>query len=422
MKKCPYCGAVIQENARFCLYCMEPLQKKKTITTEKGSRGAAVTAALVSAAVTAAVVIGAFSVGAALKKDEADVTEDTPVTAADTVEDQEKQRLSVLLFTGETRPTDEPVGGQADTDTEPDASTSAEPAATEETDRQDTESDAPPAVTEGDTVKAGETTVTETEPETTAAETVRGPETTPAPDTEPETEPETEPVTTDPAPAFAGANYRILSAAEIHELMLNEMSDVYGDQSRTMDRVSAEPSYSENGWEGFRMERIRNGRPEQYGYPVIYLYDTDRKAVIHINDLYSPDEGWKMFPDVLGTVCRTLGVYPDGEGTPEAAAALSMAFNDAGSQTWRSTRAIRGFKEEKRPDGWRGALAENGIYDKYGEVLPTYNMSAEYTYWEITIPCADRDIELLFELREWTNTEGTGMSYCDGAVVIGYAE
>lgn len=415
MKKCPYCGAVIQENARFCLYCMEPLQKKKTITTEKGSRGAAVTAALVSAAVTAAVVIGAFSVGAALKKDEADVTEDTPVTAADTVEDQEKQSLSVLLFTGETRPADEP-----------DAPTSAEPAATEETDRQNTESAAPPAVTEGDTVKAGETTVTETEPETTAAETVRGPETTPAPDTEPETEsetePETEPETTDPAPAFTGANYRILSAAEIHELMLNEMSDVYGDQSRTMDRVSAEPSYSENGWEGFRMERIRNGRPEQYGYPVIYLYDTDRKAVIHINDLYSPDEGWKMFPDVLGTVCRTLGVYPDGEGTPEAAAALSRAFNDAGSQTWKSTRVIRGFKEEKRPDGWRGALAENGIYDKYGEVLPTYNMSAEYTYWEITIPCADRDIELLFELREWTNTEGTGMSYCDGAVVIGYAE
>ena len=92
------------------------------------------------------------------------------------------------------------------------------------------------------------------------------------------------------------------------------------------------------------------------------------------------------------------------------------------SQSWRSTRVIRGFKEEKRPDGWRGALAENGIYDKYGETLPTYNMSAEYTYWEITIPCADRDIELLFELREWTNTEGTGMSYCDGAVVIGYAE
>lgn len=29
--KCPYCGAELQENARFCLYCMKSLQDKQTI-------------------------------------------------------------------------------------------------------------------------------------------------------------------------------------------------------------------------------------------------------------------------------------------------------------------------------------------------------------------------------------------------------
>ncbi len=31
MNKCPYCGAEIEENARFCLYCMRQLKEKKTV-------------------------------------------------------------------------------------------------------------------------------------------------------------------------------------------------------------------------------------------------------------------------------------------------------------------------------------------------------------------------------------------------------
>lgn len=31
MKKCPFCGAVIEENARFCLYCMKELDEKAII-------------------------------------------------------------------------------------------------------------------------------------------------------------------------------------------------------------------------------------------------------------------------------------------------------------------------------------------------------------------------------------------------------
>lgn len=39
MKKCPFCMADIEENARFCLYCMKPLQEKKEILPpKKGKR------------------------------------------------------------------------------------------------------------------------------------------------------------------------------------------------------------------------------------------------------------------------------------------------------------------------------------------------------------------------------------------------
>lgn len=38
MKKCPYCKAEIEENARFCLYCMKPLVEKETITPPKKRR------------------------------------------------------------------------------------------------------------------------------------------------------------------------------------------------------------------------------------------------------------------------------------------------------------------------------------------------------------------------------------------------
>lgn len=36
--KCPYCGAELQENARFCLYCMKPLQEKTPIASPRAKQ------------------------------------------------------------------------------------------------------------------------------------------------------------------------------------------------------------------------------------------------------------------------------------------------------------------------------------------------------------------------------------------------
>ena len=38
MKKCPFCGAEIEENARFCLYCMTSLEEKQCIKNVTGNK------------------------------------------------------------------------------------------------------------------------------------------------------------------------------------------------------------------------------------------------------------------------------------------------------------------------------------------------------------------------------------------------
>lgn len=38
MKKCPFCNADIEENARFCLYCMNSLEEKQVIETPKENK------------------------------------------------------------------------------------------------------------------------------------------------------------------------------------------------------------------------------------------------------------------------------------------------------------------------------------------------------------------------------------------------
>lgn len=49
MRQCPYCGKNIEENARFCLYCMGSLDEKETIPQPKNRRVVYVIAAVIVA-------------------------------------------------------------------------------------------------------------------------------------------------------------------------------------------------------------------------------------------------------------------------------------------------------------------------------------------------------------------------------------
>ena len=62
MKKCPFCKANIEDNARFCLYCMKPLNEKEVVLPRaRKSRGwmiAAIVAILLLAAVVVLLILG----------------------------------------------------------------------------------------------------------------------------------------------------------------------------------------------------------------------------------------------------------------------------------------------------------------------------------------------------------------------------
>ena len=150
MKKCPFCKAEIEDNARFCLYCMKSLTEKEDIPPAKGKlpRWLLIVIGAILLSVVALIIL--------LPKDQ-----DTP---------QDKAVLSAVQTTGR----------QSEQTTQPDETPS------------------------GDTTASPESTFPEEKPEETTPETTEDtvPETTPDPvPTNPEPPEDTEPGTTpDPVP------------------------------------------------------------------------------------------------------------------------------------------------------------------------------------------------------------------------------
>ena len=60
MKKCPYCNAVIEENARFCIYCMKTLNEKQIIKPQKPIKKTVVISIISAILVFALIVICSF--------------------------------------------------------------------------------------------------------------------------------------------------------------------------------------------------------------------------------------------------------------------------------------------------------------------------------------------------------------------------
>lgn len=82
MKKCPFCGADIEESARFCLYCLNSLTEKEQILVHKKKKPQGL--AILGAIVGAAVILLLLLFGKRSAPDTEGQTTDTTVTTATT--------------------------------------------------------------------------------------------------------------------------------------------------------------------------------------------------------------------------------------------------------------------------------------------------------------------------------------------------
>lgn len=111
MKKCPFCGADIEENAQFCLYCMTSLTEKEQILVHKKKKpqGLLILAAIVGAAV----ILLLLLFGKRSAPDTEGQTTDTTVTTATT------ETTTVPTTQATTAPTVETTTETTEAETEP---------------------------------------------------------------------------------------------------------------------------------------------------------------------------------------------------------------------------------------------------------------------------------------------------------------
>lgn len=87
MKNCPFCKALIEDSARFCIYCMSPLEEKQEITPKKSRKPNIRNIALAAAVIIIAAAVWALF--AFLPKNQSDnntaqTTSDSAITADST--------------------------------------------------------------------------------------------------------------------------------------------------------------------------------------------------------------------------------------------------------------------------------------------------------------------------------------------------
>lgn len=180
MKKCPFCGADIEENAQFCLYCMTSLTEKEQILVHKQKKpqGLLILAAIVAAAI----ILLLLLLGRRDVQNTKGQTTDTTVTTATT------ETTTVSTTQATTTPTEETT--EATTEETAEATQAASQPTAKPSGKPDRPTEPEPESTQP--------TTHPTEPETQPTTQPTQPETEPTTEpTEPTTQPTTQPTEPD---------------------------------------------------------------------------------------------------------------------------------------------------------------------------------------------------------------------------------
>ncbi len=470
MKKCRFCGAELEDSAKFCLECMRPLEEKTHIETKNKRRLTPVI--IISAALAAAILFSAFMIActrgfgpAAPETSAPDITVENDTEPRETETDGRPETAAHIAgstgaASSDTSPrTSVSTTGQdqtekPDTAGNIDSATAAHTVTEKAPDTVPASTAAPatekvtrpvitePASTAAPATEPATTKASETEPVTTQAPGTEAPQTTEAV-TDAPVSTDTEAVTDDPGDGFVRSMYTIQSADQLRELMIYEMPLYRNDPDCTLPRLSTIPifRYKSNGWYGYDFDTVVNGEPIWSGaQPVdsIYFFHNGSEQIVIPYDPvwynsgidpegYALKYSYRAFCDMFGRLCNALGLCAyDGE-YKEATEEMKRFYNEmleAGTvtHTWEQTRDLPGFKAQIHDeDGWVGILGRNGLPDRaYEDMLPDM-MYPVYYDWTFDITEGPRDIRVTFQLREWLD-EFSDDSYYDACILIEYVD
>ena len=419
VKQCPSCRAVIDDDARFCIFCAESVDEKRRIEIKRFDGKNSLRAAV--ACVCAAVVVFTVTVGAmSVRRNSApprlpEPESETAVTVS-AVPDQPQEDTpdeSTEPAGAVTDATDTPFA-PADETTDTDAA--GTPAA--DTSPADVPETTEPETTKPETTKPETTKPESTKPETTKPEAIKPEATKPeatAPDTtRPETtKPETtipattSPVTTPPETTVNETTSPESAAAE------STAPEITVDTKRDLRLVSSDefaggPPDDPEGKEYLWLEMYRYGG---WSCKLYGLEDPMYGSSKQIEDLY-PERLVFFKTDGSATATYTADMW---NGEDDLLLLKYSLGTDAGDTEIPS--AMSGATMRKRPAGWRGMnieygfdlrIDENDPYSDLPAVLDSYGGlgnvgDISYEYCEFYIESPDHTIKVTVEEKKVLN-------------------
>ncbi len=404
VKQCPSCRAVIDDDARFCIFCAESVDEKRRIEIKRFDGKNSLRAAV--ACVCAAVVVFTVTVGAmSVRRNSApprlpEPESETAVTVS-AVPDQPQEDTpdeSTEPAGAVTDATDTPFA-PADETTDTDAA--GTPAA--DTSPADVPETTEPETTKPETTKPETTKPESTKPETTKPEAIK-PEATKPEATAPDT---TRPETTKPETTIPATTSPETTADEI-----TTAPETEGEESSVQIQTPGIAIVSADSFAGGPPENEEEMLTKQYLFAIrnhfggwlelIFGYDNPEiGSTVQLEDLVMPD---RVYFSDDGNAVVTARLYTDGKDVDFRMLKYSVGMDQADTSFEDHVRENSGMK---RPAGWRGLMTEAGIdVDPYSEddMAKQYPEATgirpvSYEYWVTYLTGADRTIKVTIEKR-----------------------